>query len=98
MKLRIADYVALKELQDKPLWREKFGLTAEMVDFAVVPIIEIEGEYYLGGRCLRYHIDLGYGNMSAVMMSEKLDIKSCKDTEKLKKAKEEVYVKGNSSI
>ena len=34
------DYVALKELVDKPLWREKFGLTAEMVEpFAVVPII-----------------------------------------------------------
>jgi leucyl-tRNA synthetase len=34
------DYVALKELQDKPLWREKFGITAEMVEpFKVVPII-----------------------------------------------------------
>ena len=34
------DYVALKELKDKPLWREKFGLTAEMVEpFEVVPII-----------------------------------------------------------
>lgn len=34
------DYVALKELKDKPLWREKFGLTAEMVEpFDVVPII-----------------------------------------------------------
>ena len=34
------DYVALKELQDKPLWREKFGITAEMVEpFNVVPII-----------------------------------------------------------
>jgi leucyl-tRNA synthetase len=73
------DYAALKELQDKPLWREKFGLTAEMVDpFAVVPIIEIEG----------------YGNMSAVVMCERLEIKSSKDTEKLKRAKEEVYLKG----
>ena len=34
------DYAALKELKDKPLWREKFGLTADMVDpFDVVPII-----------------------------------------------------------
>lgn len=34
------DYVALKELKDKPLWREKFGLTAEMVEpFDVVPVI-----------------------------------------------------------
>jgi leucyl-tRNA synthetase len=34
------DYAALRELKDKPLWREKFGLTAEMVDpYDVVPII-----------------------------------------------------------
>jgi leucyl-tRNA synthetase len=34
------DYVALKELKDKPLWREKLGLTTEMVEpFEVVPII-----------------------------------------------------------
>lgn len=46
MKLRILDYVALKELQDKPLWREKFGLTTEMIDFAVVPIIEIDGDIH----------------------------------------------------
>lgn len=73
------DYVALKELQDKPLWREKFGLTAAMVDpFAVVPIIEIEG----------------YGSTSAVTMCERLDIKSSKDADKLKKAKDEVYLKG----
>jgi leucyl-tRNA synthetase len=73
------DYAALRELKDKPLWREKFGITSEMVEpFEVVPIIEIEG----------------YGNMSAVVMCERLDIKSYKDTEKLAKAKEEVYLKG----
>lgn len=34
------DYTALRELKEKPLWREKFGLTAEMVEpFEVVPII-----------------------------------------------------------
>lgn len=34
------DYVALREFQEKPLYREKFGLTAEMVEpFHVVPII-----------------------------------------------------------
>jgi leucyl-tRNA synthetase len=32
--------------------------------------------------------------VSAVTMCERLDIKSCKDTEKLKKAKDEVYLKG----
>ena len=37
------DYVALKELQDKPLWREKWGITDEMVmPFDVVPIIGME--------------------------------------------------------
>lgn len=73
------DYVALKEMQDKPLWREKFGITAEMVEsFEVVPIIEIPG----------------YGDKSAVTMCERLDIKSSKDTSKLKEAKDEVYLKG----
>lgn len=34
------DYVALKELKDKPLWREKFGIQAHMVEpFDVVPVI-----------------------------------------------------------
>lgn len=73
------DFVALRELKEKPLWREKFGLTAEMVEpYEVIPIIEIEG----------------YGNMSAVTMCERLNIKSPKDTENLKKAKDEVYLKG----
>eukprot|EP01041_Mallomonas_annulata_P005685 gene5685-11472_t len=73
------DYVALKELKDKPLFREKFGLTTEMVEpFEVIPIIEIEG----------------YGSTSAVLMCERLDIKTYRDTEKLLKAKEEVYSKG----
>jgi leucyl-tRNA synthetase len=41
------DYVALKELKDKPLWREKFGITAEMVEpFAVVPIIGLINTFY----------------------------------------------------
>ncbi|CAM9242157.1 unnamed protein product, partial [Ectocarpus fasciculatus] len=73
------DYTALRELKEKPLWREKFGITAEMVEpFEVVPIVEIEG----------------YGNMSAVTMCERLNIRSPKDTELLKKAKDEVYLKG----
>lgn len=38
------DFVALRELKEKPLWREKLGLTTEMVEpFEVVPII---GESY----------------------------------------------------
>jgi hypothetical protein len=36
----------------------------------------------------------GYGDRSAVTMCERLDIKSTKDTLKLKQAKDEVYLKG----
>ena len=36
----------------------------------------------------------GYGSTSAVTMCERLDIKSSKDADKLKKAKDEVYLKG----
>lgn len=42
--------------------------------FQIVPIIEIPG----------------YGQTSAKLMCEKLKIKSCKEADKLKKAKEEV--------
>jgi len=73
------DYAALRELQEKPDFRAKFNLTDEMVlPFEVVPIIEIPG----------------YGNASAVTMCDRLKIKSHRDTEKLKKAKEETYLKG----
>ena len=73
------DYVALKTLQDKPDYAEKFGITTDMVDpFQVVPIIEIEG----------------YGDASAVFMCEKLKIKSSKDKAKLTQAKDETYLKG----
>jgi len=42
------DYVALKELVDKPLWREKFGITAEMVEpYPVVPIIGKQATLYV---------------------------------------------------
>ena len=105
------DYVALKELVDKPLWREKFGLTAEMVEpFAVVPIIgkihkPLTSLYngvllfiiYMSliyvHACMTLEIE-GYGSTSAVTMCERLDIKSSKDADKLKKAKDEVYLKG----
>ena len=69
------DFAALRELKDKPLFREKFGLTAEMVEpFEVVPIIEIPG----------------YGDKSAEFMCEKLNIASPNDAEKLREAKDEV--------
>lgn len=73
------DFAALRELKDKPAFREKFGLTDEMVmPFEVVPIIDIPG----------------YGNRSAEVMCDKLKIKSANEADKLKAAKEEVYLKG----
>uniref|UniRef100_A0A6U2REQ0 leucine--tRNA ligase n=1 Tax=Leptocylindrus danicus TaxID=163516 RepID=A0A6U2REQ0_9STRA len=73
------DYVSLKALQDKPEFREKYGITAEMVEpFKVVPIIEVPG----------------YGDASAVFMCEKLKIKSFNDKAKLAQAKDETYLKG----
>jgi len=73
------DYVALKALQDKPDFAEKYGITPDMVNpFEVVPIISIEG----------------YGDASAVFMCEKLKIKSPNDRAKLAQAKDETYLKG----
>mmetsp|Transcript_28207 Transcript_28207/g.34848 ORF Transcript_28207/g.34848 Transcript_28207/m.34848 type:complete len:1100 (+) Transcript_28207:98-3397(+) len=73
------DYVALKTLQDKPDYADKFGITPDMVEpYHVVPIIEIEG----------------YGDASAVFMCEKLKISSSKDKAKLTQAKDETYLKG----
>jgi leucyl-tRNA synthetase len=73
------DYVALLELANKPLYREKFNLTDDMVvPFEPVPIIEVPG----------------YGDLCAKKVSEDLKIASTKDAEKLKQAKELVYTKG----
>jgi leucyl-tRNA synthetase len=73
------DYAALRDLKEKPKLREKFGITAEMVEpFEVVPIINIPG----------------YGETAAVTLCDKLKIKSQNDKAKLKEAKAEVYLKG----
>lgn len=73
------DWAALRDLQQKPGLREKFGVKEEwVVPFEVVPIIEIPG----------------YGNTAAVTVCETMKIKSQNDTAKLKEAKAEVYNKG----
>ncbi|KAI6238500.1 Leucyl-tRNA synthetase [Aphelenchoides fujianensis] len=73
------DYVTLLELKKKPLWREKHGLTDEMVlPFEPLPIIEIKE----------------LGNLSAVKVVEQMKIQSPNDKLKLEEAKKEVYLKG----
>lgn len=73
------DLVTLNELKRKPLWREKFALRDEQVlPFEPVPIIDIP--------------DLG--ELSAVLVVERLKIESPKEKDKLEAAKKEVYLKG----
>lgn len=73
------DYAALQDLKNKPALREKFGIEEHMVlPFDVVDIINIPG----------------YGDRAAVTLYERLGIKSQNDKEKLKQAKDEVYLKG----
>lgn len=73
------DYAALTDLQKKQPFREKYGLTDEMVmPFHPIPIIEVPG----------------LGNLSAVTVCENLKIQSQNDRDKLLEAKELVYLKG----
>lgn len=73
------DYAALVDLQKKPAFREKYGITEEMImPFKPVPILEIPE----------------FGNLSAVYVYDKLKIQSQNDREKLTQAKEMVYLKG----
>lgn len=73
------DYAAFMDLQKKPAFREKYGITDEMVlPFKPVPILEIPE----------------FGNLSAVFVYDQLKIQSQNDKEKLTQAKEMVYLKG----
>ncbi|XP_058058013.1 leucine--tRNA ligase, cytoplasmic [Anopheles bellator] len=73
------DYAALVDLQKKQAFREKYGITDEMVlPYQPVPIIEVPG----------------LGNLCAVHAYEKFKIQSQNDREKLVEAKELVYLKG----
>jgi len=85
------DYVALKELQDKPEYRKKFGLTDEMVmPFAVVPIINITVPRSAEEP------DGWSSDKAAELWSERLQIKSTKEREKLDEAKHKTYNAGFS--
>lgn len=72
------DYVALRDLQEKEAFREKFGVTQKMVDIDVVEIIEVPG----------------MGKRAAVDICIAMKIKSQNDKVQLAEAKEEVYKKG----
>ena len=73
------DYAALRDLKNKEPFRQKYGITDEMVlPFDPVPIIEIPE----------------YGNLSAVTACDKLKVQSQNDKDKLAEAKELVYLKG----
>jgi len=73
------DWAALRDLRNKQPFREKYGITDEMVlPFEPVPIIQIPG----------------FGDQAAVTVVDQLKIQSQNDREKLAEAKEMVYLKG----
>lgn len=73
------DYAALLDLQKKAPFREKYGVTDEMVlPFEPISIIDVPG----------------LGNLSAVTAYNQFKIQSQNDRDKLLEAKELVYLKG----
>ncbi|XP_053983912.1 leucine--tRNA ligase, cytoplasmic isoform X1 [Hylaeus volcanicus] len=73
------DYAALMDLKKKQALREKYGITDEMVlPYDPIPIIDVPE----------------FGNLSAVIVYDKLKIQSQNDKAKLLEAKEMVYLKG----
>uniref|UniRef100_A0A1B6IUA7 leucine--tRNA ligase n=1 Tax=Homalodisca liturata TaxID=320908 RepID=A0A1B6IUA7_9HEMI len=72
------DYAALMDLKKKPPFRQKYGITDEMVlPYGPIPIIDVPD----------------FGTLSAVTVYDKLKIQSQNDKEKLQEAKELVYLK-----
>lgn len=73
------DYAVMVDLKNKQPLREKFGLTDDMVlPFEPVSIINVPE----------------YSELSAIDAYKSFKVKSMNDKEQLKKAKEEVYLKG----
>jgi len=73
------DWAALRDLKNKQPFREKYGITDEMVlPFDPVPIISIPD----------------FGDLAAVTVVDQLKIQSQNDRDKLAEAKEMVYLKG----
>ena len=73
------DYAAFRDLKNKEAFRQKYGITDEMVmGYEVIPIMTIAG----------------YGDTAAVAICDELKIKSQNDRDALAKAKETIYLKG----
>jgi len=72
------DYASLRELQQKPLFCQKYGVTEEQVKKEVIPIINVPE----------------YGTTAAVTVVNQLKITSANDKDQLAKAKDLVYLKG----
>ena len=72
------DYAALMDLKSKKAFREKYGLTDEMVNFDPIEIINIPT----------------FGNLTAIKLCEDLKIKGQNDKALLAEAKEMSYTKG----
>merc|ERR1719508_342862 len=73
------DWAALRDLKNKQPFREKYGVTDEMVlPFDPVPIIDIPD----------------WGDLAAVTAVDRFKIQSQNDKDKLAEAKEAVYLKG----
>jgi leucyl-tRNA synthetase len=72
------DWAALRDLQEKPKFREKYGIEEAMVALDVVEIIDIPG----------------LGRRAAVTMCDTLKVKSQNDAALLAEAKERVYQTG----
>ena len=81
------DYIALRDLQQDAEMRAKYGITEEMVDYEVIPILSIPGG----------DAELGiedWGECAAVTGCLHLKIKNQHARKKLDKVKKAVYLKG----